>query len=249
MNFTVIIIIGAFMIGLSKGGLGGPVLVSLLTPLLTLALPTGQAIGIVLPLLIFGDIFAVWIYWRKWDMRIVKLMLPSAIVGIIMGGALLLLLVSNNQNDLLRRLLGLFTLLVILYKVGSGRIKSLHYEPRNWHAYLAGWGSGFGSALANVGSPPFTAYLLLQETDPVTFLGTTSLFFAIVNLLKLPVTLLSKNVLDVQQFLSIAWVLPIIPIGVWFGRKFTLWINPKTFENLMLALLFLVSVMLLFGLF
>src|SRR5215510_11467510 len=87
MNFTMIIAIGAIMIGLSKGGFGGPVLVAMLTPLLTLALPAGQAVGIVLPLLIFGDIFAVWIYWRKWDMRQIKLLLPGALIGIIIGGA------------------------------------------------------------------------------------------------------------------------------------------------------------------
>jgi uncharacterized membrane protein YfcA len=247
MNFTVIIAIGAIMIGLSKGGFGGPVLVAMLTPLLTLALPAGQAIGLVLPLLIFGDIFAVWIYWRKWDMSQIKLLLPSALVGIIIGGILLLSLVSNNQNELLRRILGLFTLLVILYKVGSTRLKSLEYKPRNWHGHLAGWASGFGSALANVGAPAFTAYMLLQDVDPMTFLGTSSLFFAILNVAKLPLTLLNKNVLDIQQFLSIAWVLPLIPIGIWFGKKFTMWINPKAFENFMLALLFVMSLIMLFG--
>jgi uncharacterized protein len=247
MNFTVIIVIGAVMIGLSKGGFGGPVLVSMLTPLLTLALPAGQAVGIVLPLLIFGDIFAVWIYWKKWDMRQIKLLLPSAVVGIILGEAVLLSLVSSNQNDLLRRLLGLFTLLVVLYKVGSGWIKSLQYEPRGWHGYLAGWAAGFGSALANVGSPPFTAYMLLQDVSPISFLGTSSLFFAIANVIKLPFTLLNSNVLDVHQFLSIAWVLPLIPIATWIGKKFTLWLNPKTFENIILGGLFLMSLLMLFG--
>jgi uncharacterized protein len=247
MNFTVIIIIGAFMIGLSKGGFGGPVLVAMLTPLLTFSLPAGQAIGIVLPLLIFGDIFAVWIYWRKWDIRQLKLLLPAAVIGIVFGGGLLLALVNSNQNELLRRILGFFTLLVVLYKVVSGQLKSLHYEPKDWHGYLAGWAAGFGSALANVGAPPFTAYMLLQDVSPMSFLGTSSLFFALVNLIKLPITLLNKNVLDVQQFLSIAWVLPLVPIGTWLGKKFTLWINPKAFENFMLVLLFLTSLVMLFG--
>ncbi len=247
MNFTVIIAIGAIMIGLSKGGFGGPVFVALLTPLLTTAIPTGQAVGIVLPLLIFGDIFAVWIYWRKWDMRQIKLLLPASIIGIILGEILLLSLANNNQNELLRRILGLFTLLAVLYKVGSARITSLQYHPHNWHGHLAGWATGFGSALANVGSPPFTAYMLLQNVDPMTFLGTSSLFFAIVNVAKLPITLLSKNVLDIQQFLSIVWVLPLIPIGIWFGKKFTMWISPKGFENFMLVLLFIMSLIMLFG--
>jgi uncharacterized membrane protein YfcA len=247
MNFTVIIVIGALMIGLSKGGFGGPVLIAMLTPLLTLALPAGQAVGIVLPLLIFGDIFAVWIYWKKWDIQQLKLLLPSAVVGIALGGVLLLSLVNANQNELLRRILGLFTLLVVLYKVGSSRLKSLQYEPHSWHGYLAGWATGFGSALANIGSPPFTAYMLLQDVSPMSFLGTSSLFFAIVNLLKLPITLLNPHVLDVQQFLGIVWVLPLIPVGIWFGKKFAMWLNPAAFENFMLIILFLMSLLMLFG--
>src|SRR6185436_927951 len=114
--------IGALMIGLSKGGFGGPVLVAMLTPLLTSALPAGQAVGLVLPLLIFGDIFALWIYWKKWDLRQIKLLLPAGLVGMIIGGVLLLILVNNNQNELLRRILGLFTLLMVIYKVASGQL-------------------------------------------------------------------------------------------------------------------------------
>lgn len=242
-----IMVVAAFMIGLSKGGFGGPVLVSLLTPLISLALPAGQAVGLVLPLLIFGDIFAVWIYWRKWDMRLIKMMLPPAILGIILGGIVLLTLANSNQNALLRHILGLFTLIFILYKIASERLKAIQYSPRDWHAYLAGGASGFGSALANVGSPPFTAYMLLQKVEPISFLGTTSLFFAILNALKLPITLSSSNVLDVHQFLSIAWVMLFVPVGVWFGKKFTLWVNPKTFENIMLAVLFGISLLMLFG--
>lgn len=247
INFVVLIIIGAILIGLSKGGFGGPALVAMLTPLFTLMLPTGQAVGLVLPLLLFGDVFAVWIYWRKWDMRYVKLMLPTSLVGILVGGILLLVLADSNQGTTLRRILGLFTLLIVLYKFGSGWLKSFHYEPREWHGRLVGFAAGFGSALANVGSPPFTAYMLLQNIEPMPFLGTTTLFFAIVNLLKLPLTLLSKNVLDLHQFLSIAWVLPVIPISIWFGKRFVHWVNPKTFENIMLVLLFAMSLLMLFG--
>jgi len=114
--------------------------------------------------------------------------------------------------------IGLFTLIVVVYKVGGGFLTKLEYQPRNWHGYLAGWASGFGSALANIGAPPFTAYMMLRKVPPVPFIGTTTLLFAIVNALKLPITLLSSRVLDPHLLLSILWVVPLIPVGVLVGR-------------------------------
>jgi uncharacterized membrane protein YfcA len=237
MSFTLIVLIASLMIGLSKGGLGGPVPVALLTPLLSFIMPASQAVGLVLPLLIFADMFALYIYWKQWDARQVRLMLPMGVLGVILGGILLLALAENNQNDLLRRLIGAFTLFFVIYKLSSGWLAALEYHPRGWHGYVAGWASGFGSALANMGAPPFTAYMLLQKTTPLTFVGTTTLFFAIINLLKLPITLMSSKVLNLHLLASILWAVPFIPVGVWLGRRFVDRVNAKAFENMMLILL------------
>lgn len=242
MDTTIAIIIAALLAGLSKGGLGGPVPVSLIAPILSQAMPTQQAIGITLPILIFADIFALRMYWNAWDMKYVRLMLPMAIVGILMG----IFLLASLPEGVLRRTMGIFTLIVVIYKVAGDYLIAFTYTSRNWHGYLAGWLSGFGSALANVGSPPFTAYMLLQKVSPRVFIGTTTLFFAIVNVIKLPGFILSGS-LDVEQFLNIAWALLIIPISVWIGRKLIDRINPRAFELMMLTLLFIMSLVLIFG--
>ena len=150
----------------------------------------------------------------------------------------MLLAALAPHDTLLRRVLGLFTLTIILYKTLGGQLSRVKYQPRAWHAYLAGWASGFGSALANVGAPPFTAYMLLQEVSPRVFVGTTTLFFAIINVLKLP-GFLSAGVLNLAQLASVAWVALLIPLGVWLGRRFVSSVNPRVFEWIMLAALFL----------
>lgn len=248
MDFRIVVALACLFIGLSKGGFGGPVPVAMLTPLLSLIMPASQAVGIVLVPLLIGDVIAVSFYWRKWDMARVKLLLPAAIIGIIIGEILLISLANSGQNLVLKRILGAFTLMVVLYKVGSNQLKMLKYEPRQWHGHVAGWLAGFGSAVANVGAPPYTAYMLLQNvTDPVKFLGTTSLFFMLVNLIKLPFVLTSSNILDLHLLVSILWALPIIPLGAYVGRRFVNAINPKVFENMMLVLLFGLSIFTLFG--
>jgi uncharacterized membrane protein YfcA len=242
-TYIVIVILASLMIGLSKGGFGGPVPVAMLTPLLSLIMPAPQATGIVLPLLIFADIFALRSYWKTWDIKIVKLMLPMGVLGVVMGSILLGAL--KDQDMLFRRILGAFTLAVVIFKLINDHLNTVQYQHRDWHAYLAGWTSGFGSALANVGAPPFTAYMLLQGVTPLVFIGTTTLFFAIVNALKLPGVFIT-GVLTTNDILSILWALPIIPVGVWLGRKFVKWINPVIFERFMLVLLCIMGMFLLF---
>jgi uncharacterized membrane protein YfcA len=246
MSFIILIFIVALLIGLSKGGFGGPVPVSLITPLLSQIMPASQAVGLVLPLLLVGDAIALWMYWGEWDMQQVKLMLPLAIIGIVVGGIVLLTLAETHQDVLMRRILGIFTLMMVVYKVVSNRLHNIRYEPRKWHGQVAGWASGFGSALANVGAPPFTAYMLLQNVNPTIFIGTATLFFAIVNALKLPITLLSSNVLNLHLLASTLWVVPIIPLGSWIGRWFVKRVNQKIFEQFMLVLLFFMSLFMLF---
>lgn len=239
MAFVFIVALCSVFIGLSKGGMGA-VLVVLTTPLLSLVMPTSQAVSIALPMLLIADIFALWAYWKTWDMHYVRLLLPLTIVGVVAGTYLL----ATLDDVTLRRLLGLFTLGFVGYRVASERLTSLEYHPRNWHGYVAGAASGFGSALANTGAPPYTAYMLLQGVSPQTFVGTTTLYFAIVNLIKLP-GLVVAHLLDFTDLAQVIWALPLIPIGVLLGRWMVNRMNRAAFERFMLVVLAFAGVILL----
>src|SRR5215212_11327860 len=84
---AIVITILGFMIGFAKGGFGG--LGALLTPILALVLPVTLAVGVLLPMLMVGDVFAVYLYWNEWDLDLVKRMLPAGIVGALVGTFLL----------------------------------------------------------------------------------------------------------------------------------------------------------------
>lgn len=241
MSHTVMLALAALLVGVVKGGLG-PMPGALLVPLLSTTMPVAQAVGATLPMLIVGDWFALPVYWRKWDGQALRLMLPAAVLGVGMGVVLL----TTLPDDALRRALGAFTLIIALYKLGSDTLSAMTYRPRTWHGWLAGWGSGFGSALANVGAPPITAYLLLRRTAPTTFIGTTVIFFLVVNLLKLPVFVIA-DVLDGPTLLRTLWTLPLIPLGVWLGKELLRHIPQRKFEWLMLGLLFWMGGSLLLG--
>lgn len=240
MEYYLVLIVVALFIGLSKGGMGA-VLIILVTPLLSLVMPTASAISLALPLLLIGDVFALWFYWKAWDMRFIRLMLPPAIIGIVVGTVLL----ASLDNLTLRHILGILTLIFVVYKIADQRLKSLGYHPRDWHGYLAGAASGLGSALANSGSPPFTAYMLLQDVSPQVFVGTMTLFFAVVNALKVP-GLMIAGLMDFNKLLGVIWVTPAIPLGVFTGRWIIDRINKTAFEWFMLLVLVVAAIILLF---
>jgi uncharacterized membrane protein YfcA len=233
---AVIALLG-FLIGMTKGGFN--TLGALLTPVLSLVLPVSTAVGVLLPMLIVGDAFAIYIYWHEWDAALVRRMLPAGIGGALIGTYLLTAMSPNA----LRIALAIFVLLLVVYKLASDRITRLAYQPRRWHAPAAGGLAGVASGMFNNGGPPFNSYLLLQKLPPRLFIATTALFFAILNLVKVP-GFLYTGVLNVPLLLSLWWVFPFIPLGIWAARWLVTQVNQSTFEWIVIALLIASSVIL-----
>lgn len=227
---AVVIALLGFMIGFAKGGFGG--LGALLTPILALVLPVASAVGVLLPMLMVGDVFAVYMYWKEWDLDLVKRMLPAGVVGALAGTFLL----SSVSPDGLRIILGIFVLVSVAYKFLSDRIQALRYEPRPWHAPAAGLLSGVASGMFNSGGPPFNAYLLLQKLQARPFIATTAIYFALLNLIKVP-GFLYTGVLNLSLLFSLWWVFPFIPVGIWVARRTLTRLSPSAFEGIIVVLL------------
>ena len=233
----VIAILG-FMIGLAKGGFGG--LGALLTPLLAFVLPVTLAVGVLLPMLMVGDAFAVYMYWKEWDPGLVRRMLPPGIIGALVGTFLL----SWLPPDGLRIVLGVFVLVLVAYRFVSDRIRAMRYRPRPWHAPAAGFLSGIASGMFNNGGPAFSSYLLLQKLTARPFIATSAIYFALLNLIKVP-GFLYTGVLDLPLLFSLWWVFPFIPVGILVARVTLTRVSPLAFESIIIVLLIFSSLWLL----
>lgn len=238
--FFVVAAAVAFLVGLSKGGLGGTA-GALATPLMALVMPAEQVIGLVLPILMLADIFAVALHWGHWERRFILLLLPGAVVGVTIGTYF----VTNAPTGTLRLALGVIVLLFVVYKLFEERLlEAASYEGRNWHGLVGGAITGFSSSLAHIGGPPVSIYLLLQEVTPRVFIATSALFFFILNWIKVPYYLFA-DLLDLGLIWRIAWLAPIVPLGVWVGKWAVTKVDPGTFEKIIVALLAVTGVMLI----
>lgn len=243
-NATLLVVMAgfvAFLIGMSKGGLGGTA-AALATPLMALVLPADEVIGLLLPLLMVADVFAVALHWRRWNRHYVFLLLPGAIIGVTIGT----LFITNAPTDVLRRVLGIIVLILAIYKLVEKRILAwLKYEARDWHGVVAGTIAGFSSALAHTGGPLVSIYLIMQNVTPAVFIATSALFFAILNWVKVPFYFYA-DLFDFGRLGQLLWLLPLIPMGVWTGRWAAFKVNPLTYERIIIALLIISSSLLIF---
>ena len=123
--FLISVIPAIILFGIAKSGLGGSIaLISI--PLMTLSMSLTEALAIMLPILIFSDFIAVYRFRKNYDLETLKLIIPSAAIGIIIGSFTF----SYFSEDLLKFLIGLmgFILQVItsyLKKIKLNLIKKI----------------------------------------------------------------------------------------------------------------------------
>jgi len=228
-----IICVAVFFIGLSKSGLGAG-LGLIVVPVVAIALDytslgSKAALGLLLPLLILGDVLSLTQYRKIFDFSKVKLLvLPTAIgIGI---GSLILFSIHNTANDkliaaLLRLEIGLESIFLVSlhwWRQYRGTQQRMFKEPhRSW---ITGTFIGISTTLAHAAGPIMTAYLLPLKLERRVFVGTVAVFFFFANSSKLPTYWLAG------QFDAVPWklVLMLAPLvmlgsaaGFWLIKRLT----------------------------
>jgi uncharacterized membrane protein YfcA len=210
-------------LGLSKGGFAGLGMVA--TPLLALVVPPLEGAAILLPILICQDAISVWTYHRSWSAWNLKVLLPGSVLG-VGAGYLFARFFSNAAIELT---VGSIALVFVLYMwIGTGlraylgRPQPKPQRPRAAMGVLWGALSGFTSTLIQVGGPPFQIHMLPQRLDKFTLVGTTVIFFAIVNWMKV-LPYLALGQFSARNLATSAVLLPLAVasnfLGVWLVRK------------------------------
>jgi uncharacterized membrane protein YfcA len=220
--FYAVAIPAILLVGISKGGFGGGVgLIG--TPMVALVTTPTRAAAILLPILCAMDIVGVIAYRKRWDRVNVRILVPGSVVGILFGTATFRFLDEN----LIRLLIGLLALgFVLRYWLARERT-SVATAPDRRRGSLWAAVSGFTSFVAHAGGPPLSVYLLPQHLDKTLFVGTTVIYFAFVNYLKLiPYSLLGQ--FSGENLLTSVLLSPLAPLGMWLG----IWLHRRIDERL-----------------
>ena len=166
-------------LGLSKGGFSGIGMVA--TPLLALILPPLEAAAILLPIILIQDAVSVWVYRRVWDPWNLKVMIPGCVLGVVAA----LLLAAHVSHGAIRLVVGLIALGFVGYAFFRHMLPGEPPRPRASHGVFWGALSGFTTTLIQIGAPPYYAFVLPQRLEKMIYVGTTVMFFAAANVMKI----------------------------------------------------------------
>jgi len=248
MFWWAVVCMAIFFIGVTKSGFGAGVGL-MIAPVTTLALGhtsrgSEAGLGLLLPLLIAGDLFAVWQYRRLFrrgtpSLAVLRRLFPGMIVGVILGGLLLWFLHTRADfvGALIRIEIGLESIgLVALHwwRQYRGMQTRLMREPLRSH--LTGGISAISSTLAHAAGPIIAMYLLPLKLDRQNFVGTCALYFFILNTAKLPAYQGSRMFEHAPPSFSLRF-LPLVAAGAIFG----LWLNRRLNDRIFSIVVYFVT--------
>lgn len=237
----VLLAVGAFIIGVSKTAApgAGPLVVALFAAVL----PARPSTAVVLMLLIVGDLFAIWAYRRDVDWSALRRLVPTVIVGMVVGAFFLWW-----ADDLIMRrsiaviLLALTLATLLLMRKGSLTPDSVLGNPRIRGAY--GVMGGFTTMAANAGGPVMMLYFLAARFDVMKFMGTQAWFFFVVNVTKVPFSI-GIGLLTTDMIPMLLSLVPFVVIGAILGRIWLRRIPKKFFDRVVITLTIISAVWLL----
>jgi uncharacterized membrane protein YfcA len=225
-----LVALAAAGIGIAKSGFSGFSLIQI-TIFAAIFNPT-QSLGLLLPLLIVGDISAVTAFRRHARWEYIRRLLPPAIIGIVAGWWLL-----GYLDDLaVKRMIGGIVLsLALLQGTRMWKPNWFNDLPHSrWFALTLGLLTGLTTMLANAAGPIVAIYLVAVGLPKYEFVGTSAWFFLIANVFKIPFStqlgLIRPDTLMLNLVLA-----PAVVIGLLVGRKLVHYVPQRLFDTLLLT--------------
>ncbi len=233
--FYAVAIPAVILTGLSKGGfLGG--IGGVAVPMMSLVISPVQAAAIMLPILIAMDWTGVWAYRRDWSAPNLKILLPAATLGILVGWQTAAYVTDAH----VKLLVGLIGFAFALDWWLGLRPKTAAPGPNVAKGSLLGGISGFTSFVSHTGGPPFAVYMLPQRLPNAMYAGTAVMFFTAVNLIKVPAYVqlgqFTATNLKTALVLAVPGILAVVA-GIWLTRK----IRQEPFYKVVYGCLLLIS--------
>ncbi|MGW5639264.1 sulfite exporter TauE/SafE family protein [Streptomyces sp. NPDC003832] len=227
--------LAALLVGFSKTAVSGANTVSL--AVFAAVLPARASTGVLLPVLIAGDVLAVLTYRRHAHWPTLWRLFPAVAAGVVAGTVFLMW----ADDAVVRTSIGAILLLMAGVTVWRRRAAEAERAPdevvtRAGRIKARSYGvlGGFTTMVANAGGPVMSMYLLSAGFRKLGFLGTSAFFFLIVNVSKVPFSV-GLGLIDGRSLLlDAALVLFVVP-GAFIGKWAVNRINQRLFEQLVIA--------------
>jgi uncharacterized membrane protein YfcA len=225
-----LIAIGAFAVGMGKGGLPGVGNVTVV--LMALALPAKVSVGVLLPILISADIVAVIVYRRHANWSYIVKLAPWTIVGVLAGYLVFSYINDGAVRILIGSVLLSMTAIHFLRKWLRDSSKGEDLLPHH-PVFIGATGitGGFATMIANAAGPVAALYFIASGLPKYAYIGTSAWFFFLVNAFKVPF-MMDLGIIHIESLrLSASFMLYSV-LGALIAPRIVKHINQKLFEVL-----------------
>ncbi len=239
-EFWCVAVLVAWIVGFSKGGWSA--IGNLSVPLLSLAVDPLTAAGLLLPVYLVSDGFGLWAYRHSYDRRVLTILIPAGLLGIGFGWAIIPWINANlpSGGNIITGLVGGIGIIFAIYMLTGRGSAGPARKPKMLPGLVWGSLAGFTSYISHAGAPPYQTYVQPLRLDRLSYAGTTTILFAILNLAKLGPYWMNGQVSLGSMKIAAFLMVPAI-VGVYVGKKTVGMVSEATFYKIITWALLLVG--------
>ncbi len=225
----ILALLAATIVGLNKAGLKGIGVLAVV--LLALAYGSRASTGIIVPILIVGDILAVTYYKRHVKWKYLIKLIPAVMIGVLVA-----VYYGKNLDEAAFKfwmaLLIFASLFIILYR----EFYKQTAFPNTWFfAGSIGIVTGFTTMIGNLAGGFANIFFLATGLPKNEIIGTSAWLFMIINVFKLPFHIWSWETITMKTFLFDLSIIPAVFVGFYLGIKLVAKFNEQFFRYFLIG--------------
>ncbi len=225
-----LILLSAFIIGLSKAGLKGIDMMNV--TIMAIVFGSKASTGIVLPLLCAADIMAVNYYNRHAQWPHFWKLVPWMAVGILIG-----VFVGKDLNEaIFRKLMAMIIILTVIIMIYLETRKTDAMPSNKLFVANMGLISGFTTMMGNLAGAFSNIYFLAMRMPKNDFIGTAAWVFLVMNLFKLPFQVFYWKNITITTLQTDLVLLPALLAGFWAGIRIVSKIKDDNYRKVVIVL-------------
>lgn len=229
-----------FLLGLSKSGIKGIGII--IVVILAFVFGEKASTGILLPLLISADIFAVVYYNKHAQWHFIKKLMPAMVIGVLVG-----VWVGNDISEFIfKRIMAIIIIGSVIIMFYMEKRKSANIPTNKWFSNSTGFMAGFTTMIGNLAGPISDIYFLAMRLPKNEFIGTAAWLFFIINVFKLPFHIFVWNTVSLETLTLNAILLPFVILGFFLGAYIVKLISNVNYRRFVLIVTALGGIIMLF---
>ena len=200
-----------FLLGLAKSGVKGIGII--IVVILAFVFGEKASTGILLPMLICADVFAVVYYNKHAQWHYIKKLLPAMVIGVLVG-----VWVGNDISEVVfKRIMAVIIIGSVLIMFYMENRKSTTVPTNKWFSNSAGFLAGFTTMVGNLAGPISDIYFLAMRLPKNEFIGTAAWLFFIINVFKLPFHFFVWKTVSAETLVLNSVLVPMVILGFFLG--------------------------------